>query len=106
MRYLIASMLALNCAVCASNRPAAVSAADGPTASGAMISRLVGRHDVIVVRAGATGATYSLETKSGEVVVPAATLGKLAMTKPTLSRAVRTMQASNDWAGIDTGFQD
>ena len=82
MRYLISSLLALSCAVCAADRP--VTGSDTP---GALIARMVSRRAVLMVRAGADGATYSLQTKGGEVVLPA---------------AKRSMQAVGDWAGIDT----
>jgi hypothetical protein len=106
MRYVIAAMVILSCAVCAADKPMAAGAGEGSKTRGVLITRLVGRRDVIVVRAGTEGPTYSLETKSGEVLVPGVTRGKLAMTKPTFSKQVRTMQASNDWAGIDTDIQD
>jgi hypothetical protein len=101
MRYVIATMLAFSCAACSSNRPAVVRKMDQPQTDGPVIARIVGRHDVIVVRAGAEGATYSLETKQGKTLVPAQTLGNLAMSKPGLGRKVRTMQASADYAGLE-----
>jgi hypothetical protein len=98
MRYFIASILALSCAAFSSDNSAIVGTMRAARPDGMIITRVVSRQDVIVVRAGSGGPTYSLETKNGEVIVPAATLGKLAMTKPSLSGAVKAMQAT-DWAG-------
>jgi hypothetical protein len=101
MRYItILSILALSCASCSSSRPPALTTSSGPLPKGLVISRVVGRDRVIVVRSGPNGPTYSLESKTGEVIVPAVTLGDLAMSKPELFREIRTMQANTVWAGL------
>ena len=101
MRYIvILSMLALSCASCSSSRPPAASSPRGLEPQGPVISRVVGRDQVIVVRAGPNGPTYCLQSKTGEVIVPAMTLGDLAMSKPELFRELRTMQANTLWAGL------
>ena len=71
-----------------------------PAANGRVICRVVGRHASIVVRAGANGATYAVETKAGETLIEGAGLDKLAMTHPQLAQSIDSMQAD---ASIDTG---
>jgi len=76
--------------------PAAVQPSPTP-----VISRIVSRNDVIVIRAGQQGATYSLETKTGEVLIPGKTMNELAQSSPQFHNTVRTMQASTVYAGVD-----
>ena len=101
MRYLIVlSTLALSCASCSSARPPAVTASRLSKPQGPVISRVVGKDQVIVIRAGKNGPTYSLESRTGEVIVPAMTLGELAMSQPELFGEIRTMRADTLWAGL------
>jgi hypothetical protein len=64
-----------------------------------VISRIVQRHDTIVVRAGADGPTYSMESKGGTVLVGEMTIGELARNEPGMYRAIKTMEADVEWAG-------
>jgi len=94
MRYIIiVSMVVVGCSSCSSNRPPAVAVPRVAEPQGPVISRMVGRDEVIVVRAGPNGPTYCLQSKNGEVIVPAMTLGDLAMSKPELFQELRVMQA-------------
>jgi hypothetical protein len=104
MRYLTTVLLAGLCLSCATAPKAApVAAVVSPPAAtdqrGPVIARICRRNQIIVIRAGAAEATYSLETARGEVLLPGMTLGQLAQKKPELFQAVRNMQASDMWAG-------
>lgn len=98
MRYLFPLVLALGCASCA-NTTKLISAAP-PDHTGPVIARLAGRHDTIVIRAGDSGPTYSLETARGEILVPDMTLGKLAAVNPGLAKRIDTLQDSVMLASI------
>lgn len=100
MRFAIALVLILVCSSCSSNKPPAVAATRAKVA-GPVITHIVARDEIIVVRAGTDGPTYSLESKGGEVIVPAMTRGELAMSRPDLSNAIRRMHAGRIWAGKD-----
>lgn len=65
-----------------------------------VLLRIVGRDRVIVVRSGEAGATWSLESADGEVLVPDMTLDELRAEHPQLHQRVRTMQADPTWAGM------
>jgi hypothetical protein len=99
MRYFALSVVALTCASCAMKATPPPPQASGPRSDGPVISRVVQRHDVIVVRAGANGPTYSLESKSGAVLVSEMTLSELAASHPEMFRAIKTMEADVRWAG-------
>jgi len=92
MRYLFPLILALGCASCA-NTTKPISAA-APNQTGPVIARICGRHDIIIIRAGDSGPTYSLETARGEVLVPNMPLGKLAAMNPALAKRIDTMEDS------------
>jgi hypothetical protein len=99
MRFIIASAVALVCASCSptpapQTPPAAVS-------QGPIITQIASRDKVLIVRAGATEPTYTLQTKAGAVIVPAMTLGDLALNNPQLAQTVRTMQADAICASAD-----
>ena len=100
MRYAVLSVLALACASCSSGVPPKVAASPSPSPEWPVITRLAGPRQVIVVRAGRDGPTYSVESKAGRVIVPARTLGDLAMANPKFFRMVRSMQANVLWAGL------
>jgi hypothetical protein len=102
MRYIIASAITLVCASCFAG-PATQPAAPLPTpAQGQIITQIVSRDKVIIVRAGATEPTYSLQTKSGEVLVPPTTAGDLAVSNPQLLKTIHTMQAMSLDASVDS----
>jgi hypothetical protein len=99
MRYVLPLVLAIGCASCASSsRPNSV-ASQPPQHAGPVIAGIAARHDCIVIRAGDSGPTYSLETARGEVLVPDMTLGKLAAANPELFQWVTTLEDSVLWAG-------
>jgi hypothetical protein len=58
-----------------------------------LISRIVGRHGVIVIRAGPNGPTYSSESKDGTVLTTQMTLEELASGDPAMFNSLSTMQA-------------
>jgi hypothetical protein len=70
-----------------------------PRSEGLVISRVVQRRDVIIVRAGSNGPTYSLESRNGAILVGEMTLGQLAANNPKMLLAIRTMEANTQWAG-------
>jgi hypothetical protein len=100
MRCVIPILLVIATASCASH-PGKVNApvAAEPRNAAKVIARIASRHTTIVVRAGATEPTYSLETAAGEVLVKDMTLGELAQTNPEMRDRVRNMQAQVLWAG-------
>jgi hypothetical protein len=101
MRYIIPAMLALICTACSSG-PTPQAAAPLPTPpQGPIITQIVSRDKVLIVRAGANGPTYSLQSKTGMVIVPAMTFGDLALNNPQLAQTVRTMQADAICASAD-----
>ncbi len=71
----------------------AVGDADVPDAVGGVIVRLKGRDGIVVVRRGASGPTWSLETAEGEALVPAQSLDQLRTAHPELHRRFDTMWA-------------
>ena len=93
----LAVMAGTCCAPCGTT---ATPRADLAAAPGPVIARLVQRRQVIVIRAGRDGPTYSVETRAGSVTVPAATLGGLARTSPATARTVREIQDSVLYAGL------
>jgi hypothetical protein len=101
MRCAMSLILVLACGSCASKQSATVPAARAAE-GGPVITRLVGREQTIVVRAGVNGPTYSVESRTGEIVSSAMTIDELAMSDPDLFRAVRTMQAGTHWAGKES----
>ena len=98
MRYLIAALLALAVASC-STAPKTVPISDRSPQHTATIARIASRHSTIVVRAGFSEPTYSLETNGGEVLVKDMTVGELAQKNPAMLDRVRNMQAKLLWAG-------
>jgi hypothetical protein len=102
MRFIIASAVALVCASC-SPTPAPPTPQTPPAAvsQGPIITQIASRDKVLIVRAGATEPTYTLQTKAGAVIVPAMTLGDLALNNPQLAQTVRTMQAAAICASAD-----
>jgi hypothetical protein len=104
MRYIISSAVALVCASCCFAGPATQPAASLPTPpQGQIITQIVSRDKVIIVRAGANEPTYSLQTKSGEVLVPPTTAGDLAVSNPQLLQTIHTMQATTLDASVVDG---
>ena len=92
MRYIGVLVAAFVCASCSMKAAPAVQS--HPQAlGGEVISRIVERHDTIVVRAGADGPTYSMESKGGKLLVGEMTIGELARNEPGMYRAIRTMEA-------------
>jgi hypothetical protein len=102
MRYLISAIVALVCVSCTSSTPPAASALapQSVAAQGPIITQIVSHNEVIIVRAGATEPTYSLQSKNGEILVPAITAGDLALAHPELLQKVRTMQAATMDASV------
>jgi len=100
MRLALLPILALICASCSSTKPPVAMTSPAADRGGPVITRIVERRQVIVVRAGPRGPTYSLESNHGETVVPPMTLDQLALNRPDLFQTVRTMQATQ-WAGMN-----
>jgi len=98
MRYIGVLIAAIVCVSCSMKATPAVQASAQPS-RGEVISRIVQRRDMIVVRAGAGGATYSLESRGGKILVGEMTLGELARSEPGMYRAIKTMEANVVWAG-------
>jgi len=98
MRYLLPAILALAMVSCSTN-PGAVTVAAKPLKTEPVIARIASRKTTIVVRAGVTEPTYSLETAGGEVLVKDTTLAELARTNPEMCDRVQKMQAQMLWAG-------
>ena len=99
MRYifpLVVAFAGISCSMKAT--PTSVQASI-PASNWPVISRIVQRRDVIVIRAAPNGPTYSLESKSGTVLVQEMTLGELAVNNPEMFRAIKTMEADERWAG-------
>ena len=109
MRQLLPVVLtavALSCSPSRQAAPAVDATARRPAVArplGPVITRLVQRWQVIVVRAGDDGPTYAIESRAGVVLVPPATLGDLARTDPPAARTIRELQAAVLWAGRGTG---
>ena len=102
MRYIIASAVALVCASCSPTPPPPTPQTPPAAVSqGQIITQIVSRDQDIIVRAGATEPTYTLQTKTGEILVPAMTFGQLALNNPQLARTVRIMQADAICASAD-----
>ena len=99
MRYFIMALFASCCAASLMQGPRASDAAARGRAEGsqgAVMGRIVGRNQTVVVRAGAKGSRYSVEDKDGQVVVPGMTLRELAAKKPESAHTVQTLQADVD----------
>lgn len=60
---------------------------------GPVIVKIVSRDSVIVARAGADGPVYSVESKTGEVLMPSMTLDQMTALHPEMADKVKTMQA-------------
>jgi len=102
MRYFGLLLLMMTCGSCAMAPRATPVAARLPEQRGPVITRIVSRDTTVVVRAGVDGAdaTYSVESKSGEILVPDMTLPQLARANPELFRSVQTAQSSVMYAGL------
>jgi hypothetical protein len=98
MRRIVLVIIAFAGASC-SMKPAATPTAEPVPLDQPVISRIVQRRDVIVVRAGRGEPTYSVESKSGTVLQRQMTLTELAGSDPQLFRAIKTMEADTRWAG-------
>jgi hypothetical protein len=98
MRYILPVLLAFATASCATN-PGTTPFAAKPRIAGPVIARIASRKTTLVIRAGVTEPTYSLETPAGEVLVKNMTLGELARKNPEMRDRVQNMQAQLLWAG-------
>jgi hypothetical protein len=98
MRYILRVLLVLATASCA-NQPVPAPVSAKTQAAGPVIARIASRKTTVVVRAGVTEPTYSLETAGGEVLVKDMTLGELARENLKLHDRVQNMQAAVMWAG-------
>ena len=85
---LLIALCGMSCASGTMPTPAQSQKQDGP-----VITRIVGRNEIIVVRAGPDGPTYSSESKDGTVLLKQLTLAQLASIDPQMYRAVKTMEA-------------
>ncbi len=90
-RWLILS-IALAGTSCAS-RTSTPPPAQAQNDTGPVISRIVGRHETIIVRAGPNGPTYSAVARDGTVLTKQMTLDELAVNEPAMFGQIRTMQA-------------
>jgi hypothetical protein len=100
MRFIIATAIGLVCTACSPTPAPTPTPQTPPTASisaaasqAPIITQIVSRDQVIIVRAGPTEPTYAVQSKNGEILVPATTAGDLAVSNPELLQKVRTMQA-------------
>jgi hypothetical protein len=94
---ILLSIVLTGCAAHRASIPQAQSAA--PKSIDPIIVKLVGRNTTLVARATQNGPTYSLESSTGDVIVPAQTLESLRTERPALAREVQTLEA-NAWAGM------
>ena len=83
---------------CVAHRASAPQAKTSP-ANDPVIVKLVGRDTTLVARASRNGPTYSIESNTGEVLVPGQTLETLRVQRPALAHEVQTLEASA-WAGL------
>ena len=101
MRTIIAFLVVLGC--CSGAAPQMPSQRQSPVIvaghRGPVILELRQRDRVIVVRAGRVGQTYSVRTKTGEVLISDMTMTQLAGKAPELSRNIQTLQSGISWAG-------
>jgi hypothetical protein len=100
MRFISLLILAVTCASCASAPKTVPVPKAAPPLTGALIIRLVGRHDVLIVRAGQRGPTYSWVSNDGSVRTPDLTLEDMAVSNPGLFRSIKTMETNVSWAGL------
>lgn len=99
MKRSITVLLSLAFTGCAAHH-AASSQATRPVLHGdPVIVKLVGRDTTLVARASQDGPTYSVESRTGAVIVPAQKLEILRAQRPALAHEVDTLQA-NAWAGL------
>jgi hypothetical protein len=103
MRRRVSILSALVCLSIAAPGGATPALPAAPPPLGPVIVRLVQRHQVIVTRAGRHGPTYSLESKTGQVLSPDMTMDQLATRNPQLHGQIRSLQDAVTWAGVDTG---
>ena len=71
-----------------------------------VITRLEARDSVIVVRSSPDGPTYSLESKTGSILIPEMTLEELRVHNPELHHYIQTMHATERWAGYEESQDD
>src|SRR5271156_464384 len=93
MRYIALPLLLLCGLSCSSSPTSAQPQARSSALQGPVILRIAGRHEDMVIRAGASGPTYSLESKDGSVLLAAMTLDELAVNNPQMFQTINTMQA-------------
>jgi hypothetical protein len=91
--------LCCTCGVSQTNPPTSALHRDGP-----VIVRVVSRDSQIIARAGQNGPIYEMQSRDGQVIVPAMTLPQLHAQHPEIARRVNTMMGADTatvWAGID-----
>ncbi len=82
------------------HRPAA-SQAFVPHPAGPLITTIERRHETISVNAGASGPTYTVQNRTGEVVIKDMTMPELASTNPELSKSIKRLDSATAYAGLD-----
>jgi hypothetical protein len=102
MKHWIFIAAAVICVGCSNQCAPAPTAAVKPVHEDPVITRMVSRDQTIIVRAGKNGATYSVESPDGSVLLASVTLDQLRVQNPDLAKRLETLHAATLWAGADT----
>jgi hypothetical protein len=97
MRYITLLLLVLSGLSCSPTPPPA----HNTEVQGQVISRIVGRHQDIVIRISANGPKYSMESKDGSVLFVGMTLDEMAVSNSQMFQTINTMQAAE--TSLDLG---